>query len=164
MRLLPPVPPEGDCESLRALYPSAHYDHAGHGRDSDLWYFRVSTAARQRPAERRLPHDFSQRVSSRRQSRHNGFFRCHPDGKAILDHCRHRFDDVHEFSWANRHHHSVQPQPEPRWRGLRRPGRHHRGGRPTASADADASDFPESESRRFAHHLPGAEFADDAPV
>ena len=62
------------------------------------------------------------------------------------------------------HHHPVQPQPEPRWRCLRRPGRHHSGWRPVASANAHAADVPESESRRFAHPISGAEFAHDEAV
>ena len=39
-------------------------------------------------------------------------------------------------------------------------GGHHRGWWATASADADAPDFPEGESGRLAHPLSGAELAD----
>src|SRR5947207_683279 len=104
-------------EHRRAVRPPPCDDRAGHDGHSHLRPDRLPATAGQRVAQRRLPDDPGQREPAGREPRHDGFRGGDTARKAILDHRRHRFDDLGLDFRPIDHHDAVRARPQHRRRG-----------------------------------------------
>ena len=151
-------------EYYRDLYPQAGHDHARHDGYSPVRSSRVPHTARERSAQRGLPHDSGGRQPSRRQPRDHGRFGGHSAGAPVLDHSGPGFHDLHQRARQHQRHPAIRAGPQPGWRRARRPGRHRYGPGPAACRHAQPADVSQGEPGGHAHPEPGSQLAHAAPL
>ena len=103
-------------ESVPAIHSPASGHHSADRGDRPGRGPRLQRLAGVSAAPSRLPHHLRGRRPARRQRRDHGSFRGHSSGAAVRPHRRHHGDDLHQFAWHHRHHASVRPEPQHRWR------------------------------------------------
>ena len=126
-------------ESRRAVHQATDYHDADHVGRHGLRHHGVSSAAGQRPADRRFPDDPGHGDIARRQPRDDGVVGGDAAREAVLDDCRCQLDELDESAGQHQHHAAVRSQSQHRRGGAGRAGGDRQGGQAAAAADADAA-------------------------
>ncbi len=157
-------PPKLHREHRRTVRPPAGDDDAGHDRHPDLRLGRLPAPAGQRAAQRRFPDDPGHGEPAGRQPGYDGVVGRDAAREAVLDHRRHRLDDLDIDQRQHDDRPAVRARPQHRRRGAGRAVGDRRR-RPVAPVgNADAADPAQGQSRGLLHSAARAHLGDAAAV